>query len=580
MPSDPQKKRSTVASPRFIGGLGIFFVILFVVMDTLLDSLLYETHISQHHESYETLFRVAVSLPLLLFTLVVVRIAQDRQRLEVELAVALERMSEEKAKLEAIFLSIQDGLSIQGRDFRIIQQNDAHRRMSGGDHQGELCYQAYACSDDLCPGCPVVTAIEEDRLVRIEKPGRPGSPVEFIEITASPIKTLEGEIVGGLEIVRDITERKWAENALKLQNQFLQLLIDTIPSPVFYKNRDGIFLGCNEAFASCLGKDREVIVGRTLPQLIPLEMAKVYIEKEEELLAHPGVQRYETVVPCSVTGMRRQVIISQATYGDESGDVGGIVGVVTDIDDIKRAQERIESLNAELKARTMELGDVNRELEAYNYSFTHDLRNHLTRIISSVQLLEESCGNALSPDCGGLLEHIHRSATEIHELGEGMRTLFSVTRRELKHSDVPLTDICRTILLNLRMSDPNRQVDITIQPAMNVTGDPRLLRILMENLLGNAWKYTATRERGEISVSMELSPTEMVVSVRDNGIGFDQAMADQLFLPFRRLPNAGKFPGSGIGLATVARIVERHGGRIEAYGSPDTGAEFRFTLPR
>jgi len=560
--------------------LGALFVILFVVVDAFFDSILYETSLSSHHERYETLFRIAVSIPIILFTLIVVRIARERQMLEEELTRTLERVVTEKAKLEAVFGAIQDGLSIQGKDFRIVQQNDAHRRMSGGDHRGELCYHAYACSDDICPGCPVVTAIQEGRVVRMEKPGRPDSPVEFIEITASPIRTPEGEIIGGLEIVRDITERKWAENALKLQNRFLQQLIDTIPSPVFYKNREGVFLGCNDAFARCMGHEREVIVGRTLPQLIPLDRAKTLIGKEEELLAHPGVQRFETVITCAVTGEQRRAIVFQATYDDESGSAAGIVGVVIDIDDIRRAQEQIEMLNAQLTKRTAELADVNHELEAYNYSYTHDLKNHLTRIISSAQLLEEQCGPKLMPECGELLHHILLSAREIHELGEGMRTLFSVTRRELKRSDVSLSDICETILLNLRMSEPEREVKAHVQPAMNVVGDPRLLRILMENLIGNAWKYTSSRKRAEISVSLELHPTGTVIVVRDNGIGFDQALSDQLFLPFRRLPNALDLPGSGIGLATVARIVERHGGRIEALGRPGEGAEFRVTFPR
>lgn len=577
---DETKKSPITHSPWFLGWLGGGFLALFLLTDTLLDSLLYGSPLSPPHRERETLFRFLVSIPFLVYLLFVVRSARQRRELERELSNAVDQLSREKGKLEAVFAAIQDGLSLQDRQFRIVKQNDAHRRMSGGDHIGELCYHAYACSDDICPGCPVAAAIAEDRVVRIEKPGRPDSPVEFIEITASPIRTGEGEIIGALEIVRDITERKWSENALRLQNRFLQQLIDTIPSPVFYKNRDGIFLGCNQAFADCMGREREVIVGRTLPQLVPLELACLFTEKEAELLAHPGSQRFETVIPCASTGRPRSVLCSQATYDDEDGEVAGIVGVVVDIDEIRKAQARIESFNSELEKRSVELASVNHELEAYNYSFTHDLRNHLTRIISSAQLLQESCGDHVSPHCQDLLQHILVSAREIHELGEGMRVLFSVTRREVKRTDVHLEEICRSILLNLQMSEPSRRVEARIQPVMNCIGDPRLLRIMMENLIGNAWKYTAGRDPAVIEIGMEVTDGEVVVSIRDNGIGFDQSLADQLFLPFRRLPNALGFPGSGIGLATVSRIMERHGGRIEARGEPGAGAEFRLIFPR
>lgn len=569
--------------PATVIRIGIALIFLFWAADTLIDHHIFEggNLLEQLEEDdwRELWFRLLVTAFFVLFTWYAWIVARHRERLENDLRDAIRKAQDEQIKSTLILGAITDAMSIQDDKLVVLQQNEAHRRMSGGDHVGEFCYKAFNCSDEICPGCPVFVAMKEDRVSRIEKQGRPGSPVEFIEITASPVRNASGEIVGALEIVRDITERKWTEQALLEQNLFLQQLIDTIPSPVFYKNRDGIFLGCNRSFADCIGLQREEVIGRTLDQLIPPDLAAMYEAKERELFTIAGKQHFESFVLCAETGARRDVIFSQATYTDKQGGIAGLVSVITDITDLLRAEAEIRDLNRILTVKAEELTGVNRELEAYNYSFTHDLKNHLTRIITSGQLLDETAGTAMPADVRQLLHNILTSASEINELGEAMRLLFSVTRREIKRSDVDLSEIATSIAMNLRLSDSLRSADIDIQPGMTTVADARLIKILLENLLGNAWKYTGTKEQTVIRFFQETENGETFYVISDNGIGFASANAEGLFTPFRRLPNAASFPGSGIGLATVKRIITRHGGTIHAEGKLGEGAEFRFSLP-
>jgi PAS domain S-box-containing protein len=513
------------------------------------------------------------------FTIYSWLVVKQRDELERELEKAVQLARNEQAKSDAVIAAIADGISIQDLEFRVLHQNAAHQAIAGGDRRGEYCYKAYVCGETICATCPLADALLDGQVHRIEKPGPPGSGVDFIEITASPIRNANGEIVGGLEIVRDISEQKWAVEAIKQQTLFLQRLIDTIPSPIFYKNPLGIFLGCNAAFAACIGRSQEEVIGRTLYELMPHEFAKIYAVKDNELFADPGVQIYESFVHCQASGEPREVIFNKATFTDQYGEIAGLVGVVIDIADHVAAERAINALNQDLSRQASELAAANRELEAYNYSFTHDLRNNLTRISSGSQILVDIHSDQLDEHGKMLLQGIITAVDQIQELSEAMQLLFLVTRRDILHEPVNLSEMATAIVMDLRLADLERQVTFSIQPDLLVIADPRLMRVLLKNLLDNAWKYSGKRAESLIDFGLQYDGAESCFYVRDNGVGFPSAKAEQLFLPFKRLHHPSDFPGSGIGLATVQRIIQRHGGRVWAEGAVDQGATFLFSLP-
>ncbi len=254
------------------------------------------------------------------------------------------------------------------------------------------------------------------------------------------------------------------------------------------------------------------------------------------------------------------------------------------------AQEEIQCLNRELdqrvRQRTAELEAANRELEAFAYSVSHDLRAPLRSLDGFSMILLKDCVQKLDEKDKQHLLRIRSAAQRMEQLIEGLLTLSRVTRAEIRRQGINLSRMAREIVDELVESEPQRNVHVTIMPGMEVQADPQLLRVALTNLLGNAWKFTGTREQARIEF-LRMTEQEAkdagyagtaVFYIRDNGAGFDMAYAQRLFSPFQRLHGVTEFPGTGIGLATVRRIIQRHGGRVWAEGHENVGATFYFTL--
>jgi signal transduction histidine kinase len=244
-------------------------------------------------------------------------------------------------------------------------------------------------------------------------------------------------------------------------------------------------------------------------------------------------------------------------------------------DALRASEARLE---ARVAQRTAELTAANHELESFSYSVSHDLRAPLRAIDGFAQALREDEAERLSPGSLRLLERLQAAATRMGQLIDDLLQLSRVTRAELRREPVDLSALASAVAAELRQREPGREVNLSLQPGLSARGDPRLLRVLMENLLGNAWKFTSKRPGALIEFFSETVNGEPHYAVRDNGVGFDMAYADKLFTPFQRMHKATDFPGTGIGLATVQRIVHRHGGYIEAQATVGGGATFRFTL--
>jgi light-regulated signal transduction histidine kinase (bacteriophytochrome) len=243
------------------------------------------------------------------------------------------------------------------------------------------------------------------------------------------------------------------------------------------------------------------------------------------------------------------------------------------------ARREIERLNAALEQRAVELAAANRELEAFSYSVSHDLRSPLRSIDGFGQALVEDCAGVLPPVGVSHVGRIRAATQRMGRLIDDLLQLARVTRTELRHEPVNLSALAREIAAELGAGAPERKVTFEIEDGLAARGDPTLLRVLLDNLLGNAFKFTSRRSSARIQFGRTLRDDRPAFFVRDDGAGFDMAYAKQLFGAFQRLHGAAEFTGTGIGLATAQRIVRRHGGEIWAEGAVDQGATLTFSLP-
>jgi len=266
-------------------------------------------------------------------------------------------------------------------------------------------------------------------------------------------------------------------------------------------------------------------------------------------------------------------------YYDAGGNAVRLEGVVLDIDDRKYAEDEIRRLNEELNRRVAELTALNSELEAFNYSVSHDLRAPLRAIDGFGQALIEESADRLDERGKRYLERVRAAAQRMGELIDGLLTLSRVTRAEFRTEEVDLSAMAHTVIADLRHADGRRDVEIVIRNGLVARGDGRLLRAVLQNLLDNAWKFTSKRPRARIEFgALGKEDGKTVYFVRDDGAGFDMKYADKLFGVFQRLHSMTEFVGTGIGLATVRRVIHRHGGRAWPEGEVDKGATIYFTL--
>jgi len=244
----------------------------------------------------------------------------------------------------------------------------------------------------------------------------------------------------------------------------------------------------------------------------------------------------------------------------------------------ERYRKLANELDARVRQRTQELEDSNRNIESFSYSVSHDLRAPLRAISGFSQMLAEQAGPRLNENEAELLNRTIAAAARMGELIDDLLRLSRTGRAPLERTDVSLTEMVRTIFTELRQRYPKRVVEAVVAEDMRASADPRLLRTALENLLDNAWKFTSRRTDSRIEFGMHSNGIRREFFVRDNGAGFSMEHASNLFAPFQRLHSPSEFEGSGIGLATVHRIIQRHGGRIRAEAKPDEGATFYFTL--
>jgi two-component system, sensor histidine kinase and response regulator len=244
----------------------------------------------------------------------------------------------------------------------------------------------------------------------------------------------------------------------------------------------------------------------------------------------------------------------------------------------QQAEEEIKTLNEALMRRASELETVNKELEAFSYSVSHDLRAPLRSIDGFSAVLLEDYADVLDVQGQHYLQRVREASQDMGQLIDDLLNLSQVTRRDIRCTTFDISALAHAVAAELRETQPGRQVEFVIAPGLVVNADATLLRVVLANLLGNAWKFTGTQAQARIEFGVTQQEGHTVYVVRDNGVGFDMAYADKLFGAFQRLHRTTDFAGTGIGLATVQRIIHRHGGHVWAEGAVNQGATFYFTL--
>ena len=375
------------------------------------------------------------------------------------------------------------------------------------------------------------------------------------------------------ELEQRVTERT---RELHAANHFLDSLIENIPHMIFVKDADSLrFVRFNHAGEELLGYPRADLLGKSDYDFFPKEQADFFAARDRAVLARGTLEDIpEEPIDTRYKGTRI-LHTKKVAVLDEQGRPRNLLGISEDVTEQKQKEKEIHRLNTALIQRNVEIETINKELQAFSYSVSHDLRAPLRSIDGFSQALLEDYQEKLDATAVNYLQRIRSATQRMGHLIDDMLMLSRVSRVDMRKTKVDLSALARSIVTEFQNAGPGRQVEIVIQPALTAEGDPALLRVMLENLWSNAWKFTAKTGAARI----EFGRHEGDFFLRDNGAGFDMAYVDKLFGAFQRLHGAHEFAGTGIGLATVQRIVRRHGGRIRAEGVLGRGATFYFSLP-
>jgi PAS domain S-box-containing protein len=412
--------------------------------------------------------------------------------------------------------------------------------------------------------------------VRLRKDGRRLD----VSVTVSPILNEAGQVTGASKVARDITQRKQAERALRKSQEQLLSLVEQAPVSIAMLDREMRYLVASHRWLAEYGRGRENLVGVSHYELHP-DLPERWKEVHRRGLAGEFLHNDEDLW-VQADGSRLWISWAVHPWRDSRDEIGGIIMSSENISERKRAEEAIKSLNAELEARvaqrTAELEAANKELEAFSYSVSHDLRAPLRAINGFAGIVLEDFGAQLPQEGRHYLERVRKGGQRMGELIDDLLAFARLSRQPLKRQPMDVAQLVQEVLAEVNPADSGRQLEVRVGNLPACHGDRVLLKQVWVNLLSNAVKYTRGRAPAILEVGCEPSQGPGAYFVRDNGVGFDMQYAHKLFGVFQRLHRAEDFEGTGVGLAIVQRVIHRHGGRVWATAEPDRGATFYFTL--
>lgn len=384
----------------------------------------------------------------------------------------------------------------------------------------------------------------------------------------------ENEII---VIVRDMTDRKEAERKLRESEQRYRTLFEESRDAIYITTRTGEFIDVNGSTVELLGYEKDEMIGMNAREIYARASDR---EKfREEIEQKKSVRDYEVRFRRK-DGTEIDCLLTAAVRYDQDGNIVGYQGIIRDITEQKRTDEEIRRLNEDLRRRAEELKVANKNLEAFVYTISHDLRTPLVVIGGFSRMLIEKYGRDLEPKGQHFLTLIQSNAQNMVELIDDLLAFSRIESQKIKWSNIDMGDLARTTFEELRGLASGRTLELRLEGPPPARGDRTMIRQVLTNLLSNAIKFTRSRRMGLIRIGGMVEGNRNVYYVRDNGVGFDMRYADDLFGLFRRFHDQEGFEGTGVGLAIVQHIIQRHGGQVWAEGKVDEGATFYFTLPR
>jgi PAS domain S-box-containing protein len=502
---------------------------------------------------------------------------------------ALNDKVEDLRRLATVVSDSNDAVIMHDLDGKILAWNRGAKEMYGyteaealGKNVREIVAEA-----DREAALTLIEKIKQGDIVKsfelrcLTKDGR----ILNVWLTTTLLMDESGKPVAVATTERDITERKRAETVLQQKLEELGRMATVVSDSndaVIMHDFDGKILAWNRGAKETYGYTEAEALGKNVREIVAEPDREAALTLIQNIKQGKLVKSFE-LRRLAKDGRVLDVWLTSTLLRDEKGQPVAIATTERDITERNRTQEEIRELNAGLERRVIErttqLEAANKELEAFSYSVSHDLRAPLRSIDGFSQILLEDYADKIDAEGQDALKRVRAAAQRMAQLIDDMLKLSRVTRSEMRLETVGLSSLAHAVLDELQRTQPGRQVDCVIAEGIVAKGDTQLLRAVLENLLGNAWKFTGKQGYARIEFGRSQRDGETAYFVCDNGAGFDMAFVNKLFGAFQRLHTVEEFPGTGIGLATVQRIIHRHGGRVWAEGALAQGATFYFTLP-
>lgn len=496
---------------------------------------------------------------------------QDRRGVELSL-----RLSEANYREQAELVELtHDAIVVRNLRAEIVYWNGASERLYGWSKQEacgriahELLHTIFPVSRENAEQQVLTSGSWEGELQHQDRSGNR----RIVMSRWALRRDRQGEPLSILESNRDITLRRQAEGKFRA-------LLEAAPDAMIIADHRGRIQLVNAQVEALFGYAKSELVGKSIEILVPARLKQKHETHRQDFFRTPKTRAMGAGL--ELHGVRKdgtefRVEISLSPFKDAEGLV--VTAAIRDISNRRKSEEMLEQQRIEMTRSNAELDAANRELEAFSYSVSHDLRAPLRSIDGFSLALLEDYADKLDAEGKKNLERVRAATQRMGALIDDLLSLARVTRSGMKLEKMNLSAVASEVTDKLKESQPGRRIELRIEEGLETTADPSLLRIALENLLGNAWKFTAKKPLSHIEFGKTRDNGTPAYFVRDDGAGFDPAYAERLFGAFQRLHSTSEFPGTGIGLATVQRIVHRHGGKIWAESAVGQGATFYFTL--
>lgn len=561
-----------------------------------------EEQTNQHAASFKRiLFALLVSIiALLLFVFFAVRYALktikeaglQTEKLNSDLEQKVNDRTEQIRRTNQLFKAVVENtyemVSLADKDFKIIYRSPATFRLTGYTPQemDTLDGSRLVHPDDIAALAPLRQKVMNSPGIRVPFSFRfPHKNGHYLWVEGSMTNLLHEESINSIVInTHDVTDAKKAEEALKISEGRLSAILEQFPLPIITYAADGKVISANHAWEVMWQDKLENVMDYNIrkdPQMLTAGLSP-YIEQAfagNVALSHP--YQYDPSLIGKI-GRKRWIQMLLFPYKNSQGEVLEVVLILQDITFNKEAEEKIKQLNEELELkvqdRTARLEAVNKELESFSYSVSHDLRAPLRAINGYARMLKEDQGTLLDENGLRLLGVIRENAAKMGTLIDDLLSFSRLGRQDIKRTKVDMNEVFQNALYEINKNMPHRaKVNIGQMPV--TMGDSSLLGMAVINLLANAIKYSSGTENPQVEVTVVRQNGEYIFKISDNGAGFEMEYVKKLFNVFQRLHTNDEFEGTGVGLAIVKRIVEKHKGRVWAEGEVNKGASFYFTIP-